>query len=108
MNELIISPEPPQPTKKAASSKMPMEIVIDRRGRRRLRYGLIVAIVGLAAVAGARFFGSDHPKETIAQKTAAEAPKQVTTAAPDEATKRRVAALQDEVRALRTKLDAVE
>jgi hypothetical protein len=108
MNELIIPPEPPHPTKKDPSANVPMEIVIDRRGRRRLRYGLIVAIVGLAAVAGARFYGSDHPKEAIAQKTAAEAPKQAITAAPDEATTRRVAALQDEVRALRTKLDAVE
>jgi hypothetical protein len=80
-----------------------MEIVIDRRRRRRLRYGLIVAIVGLAAVAGARFYAPDHPKETTAQKTA-EAP----TAAPDEATKQRIAALQDQVRELRTKLDVVE
>jgi len=107
MNELIIPPEPPQPTKKAASAKLPMEIVIDRRGRWRLRYGLIVAIAGLAALAGARFYALDH-SEATAHKTAAEAPKQAATAAPDEATKRRVAALQDEVRELRTKLDAVE
>lgn len=107
MNDLIIPPEPRQPTKKASQPNLPMEIVIDRRGGRRLRYGLIVAFVGLAAVAGARFYASDHSKETTAQKTT-EAPKRATTAMLDEATKHRIATLQDEVRELRTKLDAVE
>ncbi|MGD9544758.1 MAG: hypothetical protein AB7F41_06980 [Methylocystis sp.] len=108
MNDLIIPPEPPQPKKIDAPSKVPVEIVIDRRGRRPLRYGLIAAFIGLAGVAATHFYPADSSKGTAPRKAEAQAPQQVAAPALDEATKRRVAALQDQVQELRTKLDAVE
>ncbi len=108
MHDLIIPPEPAQPKKQDVPAKAPVEIVIDRRGRRPLRYGLIAALIGLAGVAGTHFFPADRSKETSAQKASAQAPQQVTLPASDEATKRRIAALQDEVQELRAKLDVVE
>lgn len=108
MNDLIIPPEPAQPKKKDLPAKAPVEIVIDRRGRRPLRYGLIAAFIGLAGVAATHFYPADRSKETSAQKAAAQAPQQVAVPVLDEATKRRIAALQDEVQELRAKLDVVE
>lgn len=109
MNDLIIPPEPPQPNKDS-SAKWPIEIVIDRRARRsrRLRYGLTAAFLGLAAVVAARAYGPYHFKETTAQQTEAQAARQASLTAVDEATQRRIIALQAEVRELRAKLDAVE
>ncbi len=108
MNDLIIPPEPAQPKKKDLPAKAPVEIVIDRRGRRPLRYGLIAAFIGLAGVAATHFYPADRSKETSAQKATAQAPRQIAVPVLDEATKRRIAALQDEVQELRTKLDVVE
>lgn len=108
MNDLIIPPEPAQPKKKDLLAKAPVEIVIDRRRRRPLRYGLIAAIIGLAGVAATHFYPADRSKETSAQKATAQAPQQVAVPVLDETTKRRIAALQDEVQELRAKLDAVE
>ena len=108
MNDLIIPPEPRQPNRNDSPAKLPVEIVIDRRRRRPLRYGLIAALIGLAGLAATRFYPPDRPKEAVAQKVEARAPQQVAIPALDEATKSRIAALQGEVQELRTKLDAVE
>ncbi len=108
MNDLIIPPEPPQPKRNGAPAKLPVEIVIDRRRPRPLRYGLIAAFIGLAGLAATRFYPSDRPKEAVAQKVEAPASQQVAIPALDEATKNRIASLQGEVRELRAKLDAVE
>jgi hypothetical protein len=107
MNDLIIPPEPPQPKRNGAPEILPVEIVIDRRRRRPLRYGLIAALIGLAGVAATHFYPLDRSKEAVAQKVEAQAP-QVAAPALDEATKNRIASLQGEVRELRAKLDAVE
>lgn len=108
MNDLIIPPEPPQPKRNRAPAKMPVEIVIDRRRGRPLRYGLIAALIGLAGVAATHFYPSESPKESVARNVEARAPQQVAAPALDEATKNRIASLQGEVRELRAKLDAVE
>jgi hypothetical protein len=108
MNDLIIPPEPPQPKRNDASAKLPVEIVIDRRRRRPLRYGLIAALIGLAGLAATRFYPPERPKEAVAQNVEARAVQSVPVPALDEATKNRIAALQGEVQELRTKLDAVE
>lgn len=108
MNDLIIPPEPPQPKRNRAPAKMPVEIVIDRRRRRPLRYGLIAALIGLAGVAATHFYPSDRPKESSTRNVEARAPQQVAAPALDEATKNRIASLQGEVQELRAKLDAVE
>lgn len=108
MNDLIIPPEPDRPKKQDLPARAPVEIVIDRRGRRPLRYGLIAALIGLAGVAATHFYPADRSKETAPQKVAAQAPQQVAVPVLDEATKRRIAALQGEVQELRAKLDAVE
>ncbi len=106
MNDLIIPPEPPKPN--GAPAKLPVEIIIDRRRPRPLRYGLIAAFIGLAGLAATRFYPSDRPKEPPTQNAEARAPQQATAPALDEATKNRIASLQGEVRELRAKLDAVE
>ncbi len=108
MNDLIIPPEPPQPKSNRAPAKVPVEIVIDRRRRRPLRYGLIAAVIGLAGVAATHFAPSDRPRESPTKSVEAQAPQQVAAPALDEATKNRIASLQGEVRELRAKLDAVE
>ncbi|MBM3552303.1 MAG: hypothetical protein FJX45_11140 [Alphaproteobacteria bacterium] len=108
MNDLIIPPEQPQPKRNGAPAKLPVEIVIDRRRPRPLRYGLIAAFIGLAGLAATRFYPSDRPKEAVAQKVEAPAPQQATAPALDESTKNRIASLQGEVQELRAKLDAVE
>ncbi len=108
MNDLIIPPEPPQPKRNGAPAKLPVEIVIDRRRPRPLRYGLIAACIGLAGLAATRFYPSDRPKEPPTQSAEAPAPQQVAIPALDESTKNRIASLQGEVRELRAKLDAVE
>ncbi|MFO1102120.1 MAG: hypothetical protein U1E20_04350 [Methylocystis sp.] len=107
MNDLIIPPEPPQPKGSRAPAKVPVEIVIDRRQRRPLRYGLIAAAIGLAGVAATHFYPADRPKQPATEKVEARAP-QAATPALDEATKNRIASLQGEVQELRAKLDAVE
>ncbi|MGD9657104.1 MAG: hypothetical protein AB7U61_05595 [Methylocystis sp.] len=107
MNDLIIPPQPPQPKRNGAPEKLPVEIVIDRRRSRPLRYGLVAALIGLAGVAATHFYPPDRSKEAVAQKVEAQAP-QVAAQALDEATKNRIASLQGEVQELRTKLDAVE
>ncbi|MGJ0395698.1 MAG: hypothetical protein ACR65U_05680 [Methylocystis sp.] len=107
MNDLIIPPEPPQPSNRAPA-KVPVEIVIDRRRGRPLRYGLIAAVIGLAGVAATHFAPSDRAKESPTKNVEAQAPQQVAAPALDEATKNRIASLQGEVRELRAKLDAVE
>lgn len=109
MNDLIIPPEPPQPNGDS-SAKWPIEIVIDRQGRRsrRLRYGLTAAFLGLAAVVATRAYGPYNFKETTTPQTEAQAARQASLTAVDEATQRRIIALQSEVRELRAKLDAVE
>ncbi len=108
MNDLIIPPEPPQPKQNGAPAKLPVEIVIDRRRPRPLRYGLIAAFIGLAGLAATRFYPSDRPKEPPTQNAEARVPQQVAIPALDESTKNRIASLQGEVRELRAKLDAVE
>jgi hypothetical protein len=85
-----------------------VEIVIDRRGSRPVRYGLIAALIGLAGLAATHFYAPDRSTDAKVQKAEAQAPQQVTIPVLDEASKRRIAALQDEVQELRTKLDAVE
>lgn len=109
MNDLIIPPEPRQPNKRS-SAKLPIEIVIDRRGRRSrpLRYGLTAAIVVLAAVAGMRAYAPHHSKEMTPQRTEPQAARQAAPAVLDEATQRKIAALQADVRELRAKLDAAD
>jgi len=108
MHDLIIPPEPPQPKRHGPPAKLPVEIVIDRRGNRPVRYGLIAALIGLAGLAATHFYAPDRSKDAAVQKAEAQAPQQVTIPVLDEASKRRIAALQDEVQELRTKLDAVE
>ncbi|MGJ0502341.1 MAG: hypothetical protein ACR65X_01085 [Methylocystis sp.] len=108
MNELIIPPDSSQPKKNDAPAKLPVEIVIDRRGRRPLRYGLIAAFIGLAGVAATHFYPAERPKEAPAPKVEAQAPQQITVPVLDEATKRRIGALQSEVQELHAKLDAME
>ena len=108
MHDLIIPPEPPQPKRHGPPAKLPVEIVIDRRGSRPVRYGLIAALIGLAGLAATHFYAPDRSKDAKVQKAEAQAPQQVTIPVLDEASKRRIAALQDEVQELRTKLDAVE
>ncbi|HEY8124291.1 MAG TPA: hypothetical protein VIF88_02565 [Methylocystis sp.] len=108
MNDLVIPPEPPQPKRNALPAKLPVEIVIDRRGRRPLRYGLIAAFIGLAGLVGTHFYAPAPSKEATVQKAEAQAPQQVMVPVLDEASKRRIATLQDEVQELRGKLDAVE
>jgi hypothetical protein len=107
MNDLIIPPEPPQPKGSRAPAKVPVEIVIDRRQRRPLRYGLIAAVIGLAGVAATHFYPADGPKQPATEKVEAGSP-QAATPALDEATKNRIASLQGEVQELRAKLDVVE
>ncbi|MGJ0451745.1 MAG: hypothetical protein ACR65T_00720 [Methylocystis sp.] len=108
MHDLIIPPEPPLPKRRGPPAKLPVEIVIDRRGSRPVRYGLIAALIGLAGLAATHFYAPDRSKDAEVQKAEAPAPQQVTIPVLDEASKRRIAALQDEVQELRTKLDAVE
>ena len=113
MHDLIIPPEPPQPKRHGPPAKLPVEIVIDRRGSRPVRYGLIAALIGLAGLAATHFYAPDRSKDTAllkdmaVQKAEAPAPQPVTIPVLDEASKRRIAALQDEVQELRAKLDAV-
>jgi len=108
MNDLILPPEP-QPKRPNSLAKAPVEIVIDRRRRRPLRYGLIAALIGVAGIAVTHFY-TPGPSQDAPTKKRAEtpAPQQIAVPVLDEASKRRIAALQDEVRDLRTKLDAVE
>ncbi|MBI5013785.1 MAG: hypothetical protein HZC06_14150 [Methylocystis sp.] len=108
MHDLIIPPEPPLPKRRGPPAKLPVEIVIDRRGNRPVRYGLIAALIGLAGLAATHFYAPDRSKDATVQKAETQAPQQVTIPVLDEASKRRIAALQDEVQELRTKLDAVE
>ena len=108
MHDLIIPPEPPQPKRHGPPAKLPVEIVIDRRGARPVRYGLIAALIGLAGLAATHFYAPDRSKDATVQKAEAQAPQQVTIPVLDEASKRRIAALQDQVHELRAKLDAVE
>lgn len=108
MNDLILPPDSSQPKKNDALAKLPVEIVIDRRGRRPLRYGLIAAFIGLAGVAATHFYPAERSKEAPAPKVEAQAQKQITVPVLDEATKRRIGALQSEVQELRAKLDAME
>jgi len=108
MNDLILPPDSSQPKKNDALAKLPVEIVIDRRGRRPLRYGLIAAFIGLAGVAATHFYPAERSKEAPAPKVEAQAPQQITVPVLDEATKRRIGALQSEVQELRAKLDAME
>lgn len=108
MNDLIIPPEPQQPKSNRAPAKIPVEIVIDRRRRRPLRYGLIAALIGLGGVAATHFYPADRASDAVATKVEARAPQQVATPALDEATKNRIASLQSEVQELRAKLDVVE
>lgn len=107
MNDLILPPEP-QPKKPNSLAKAPVEIVIDRRGRRPLRYGLVAALIGIAGIVVTHFYAAGPTQDPPAQKAEAPAPRQVAIQVLDEASKRRIAALQDEVRDLRAKLDAVE
>lgn len=108
MNDLILPPEPAQPKRPSALAKAPVEIVIDRRTGRPLRYGLIAAVIGVAGIAVTHFYAPGPAQEGPAKKAEAPAPQQVAVPVLDEASKRRIAVLQDEVRDLRAKLDAVE
>ena len=104
MHDLIIPPEPPQPKRHGPPAKLPVEIVIDRRGSRPVRYGLIAALIGLAGLAATHFYAPDRSKDAEVQKAEAQAPQQVTIPVLDEASKRRIAALQDEVQELRDEI----
>ena len=74
MHDLIIPPEPPQPKRHGPPARLPVEIVIDRRGARPVRYGLIAALIGLAGLAATHFYAPDRSKDAAVQKAEAQAP----------------------------------
>lgn len=108
VNELILPPQPRQ-SKNESRARPTIEIVVEPRERatKQSRRGPISALLGAAAIIGAGVYVFQLAQSAMPKQAPAPVAAKATDAGLSEA-QRQIAGLQNEIRDLRAKLDAVE